>query len=66
MKTIISVLAIIGLSLWIFHLAISINDPFRSWQKKCSTDGGMTVMTDRKIFSSHWECLKDGKIINHQ
>lgn len=42
-----------------------LNTDFRAWRAKCATDGGITVMTREGYSSNHWECLKDGQIINH-
>jgi hypothetical protein len=38
---------------------------FSQWATKCLQDGGVTSV-DRVDYSSrHYECIKDGKIINH-
>lgn len=66
MKIIIEVtmfvlLIVFGLSFWQY----SANSEFRLWRYECSRDGGITVMTNEGFITRHWECLKDGKIINH-
>lgn len=45
--------------------SLSTNNRFNTWRDKCIMDGGLTVVTDIKAFTRQWECLKDGKIINH-
>lgn len=49
----------------LWSLQSYLNKDFVAWEVKCANDGGMTVITKEKTLSDHYECLKDGKIINH-
>ncbi len=41
------------------------NRTFNGWINLCSQDGGMVTLTGMGINSQSYECMKDGKIIDH-
>lgn len=38
---------------------------FDAWLKKCRSDGGIVSQDGQSLFSEHFECMKNGMIINH-
>ena len=46
-------------------LQINENNTFSDWANKCLQAGGLTTITSVGFASEHYECVKDGVIINH-
>lgn len=65
----------IGIGLMVLGIVLIVQSTintnrFNDWAKQCRTDGGITSLDgvqDHFIFgvSVHYECIKDGKVINH-
>jgi hypothetical protein len=41
------------------------NNRFNNWSAQCLEDGGVVSKTAISFTSEQYECIKDGKIINH-
>jgi hypothetical protein len=55
-------LTLIGISAYTQYKQIK---KYNNWSGKCFDDGGVVVNTRKGFVSDQFECLKDGKIINH-
>lgn len=64
---IVFILLTILLVFGIYGIISSINNTnkFNEWANKCLQDGGINSLTGDHVFSQQYECIKDGKIINH-
>lgn len=48
-----------------YYKQVQSNNRYSSWATKCLVDGGVNSEISVEFGSSHHECIKDGKIINH-
>lgn len=47
-----------------FYLKSKQNSKYNNLTKECLEDGGLVIKTEEHLFSSIFECVKDGKFIN--
>ena len=61
---ILSILLIILIGVTL--LQVNSNNKFNNWAAKCLEDGGIVSQTKHSLFTVQWECIANGKIINHE
>lgn len=61
----ITIIILLGFFGIVFYLQGKNNAEFSAWATKCLVDGGVTTITGKGFTYRNWECIKDGKIINH-
>ena len=64
MKNIITIVIVV-LFLFGIYKQVENNHRYSQWATKCLNDGGINSETSQGFASTHHECIKDGKIINH-
>ena len=47
------------------HEQKEFNTKYNSWTAQCIEDGGVVMTTSMTLHSVNFECIKDGRIINH-
>lgn len=63
----LSLISFIIFIAWLFIIIYGLlkpdNTEFNQWLQKCRDDGGFVTLTSYN--PNHYECIKDGQIINH-
>jgi hypothetical protein len=57
-------IVLIGILVFLGYLVNSSTNEMNNWSNKCYSDGG-EVHQNGWGWSDHYDCYKDGKIINH-